>query len=211
MQGVDLRLQRKRRREALQIILVGIPSFRLQKELVGIFPGKGPEFVFNGRAIAGTDALDATREQRRAVEARPQNLVDAFVGMNQVATLLGSPLLDLRLHGKIREAGGILITRLHLQPRQIDRAHVDARRCPGLHPADGQSAFSQLGGETLRRQLPHPAPFGRLEADEHLPVEEGSGRQNHRFGAKFSAHPRADTRNMRFSEGYRDDRILPNV
>ena len=42
MKGIQLNLQRKRRRKTLEIIFIGIPTLWLQKKLMGILVGKSP-------------------------------------------------------------------------------------------------------------------------------------------------------------------------
>ncbi len=115
-EGRKLRLQRQRRGKALQIILKGIPAFRLQKKLMRILSCKGPELIFYRRAIARADALDLAGKKRRPVESRPQDIVDTRIGMNQKATFLRPALLNGRRNRKKRKTGRALISFLTLEP-----------------------------------------------------------------------------------------------
>ena len=60
-------------------------------------------------------------------------------------------------------------------------------------------------------KFPDPSSFGIFMTDKKSAVQEGSGGQNHYFGLKFCAHRHANTGNFGFSEGYRSDKILPNI
>ena len=211
VKGVDLCLERKRRGKTLQIVFKGIPAFRLEKELMRILVGKGAELVFDRRTVARADAMDLSREERRAVETCTKNLVDSFVRPDDVAALLRPALLDGGRYGKERKAFRRTVTFLHFQAGKIDRPDVDAGRRAGLHPADRQAGISQNPGKTLRRKFAHPASFRHLGSYKETTLKESSGRQNHRFGLEFCAHPQSDTVNMRFSERYLAYRILPNI
>ena len=173
--------------------------------------GKRAQLVFDRRAVTRPDAVDLAGKEGRAVKARTQDLMHARVRVDDVAALLRTTFLDGGRLGKEREACGISIAFLPFELREVERPGVDPGWRSGLHPADSQPGIDECLRQTLRRKLAHSAAFTHLCTDKNASLEEGSGRQNHGFGRKFSAHPETDTRNMRFSARYGDDRILPNV
>ena len=60
----DLHIARQRRAHAVEIDLVGVESFGLEKELVLQLVRKLDDLVFDGRAVARPDRLDLPRIHR---------------------------------------------------------------------------------------------------------------------------------------------------
>ena len=58
MDDLPLHLHGQRGGHAVDVDLVGVEAFRLKKELVLGLVGKLDDLVFDGRAIARSDALD---------------------------------------------------------------------------------------------------------------------------------------------------------
>ena len=73
------------RRNAVGINLARLDSFPFQKNLVAFAIGKAMDLVLNGGAIARTDSLDYSGEQRRTVQSRANDLVRARIGKRDVA------------------------------------------------------------------------------------------------------------------------------
>src|SRR3984893_5533806 len=83
-----LNFKRQARREAVDVVFARMAPFRLQEKLMTIFLGKFYHFVFDGRAIARSDPLDATRIHRRLVEISPYDVVGTARGMSDPARSL---------------------------------------------------------------------------------------------------------------------------
>ena len=123
--------------------------------------------------------MDQAGEQRRIVEARAEDFVDAFVGVQDetVHLLLPLPLDGGRL-GQERESRRIRIAGLDGELRRVDGRDVDARRRPRFHPVGDKSPFDELFGQTVGRRLADPAALHLVAADEQFARKEGPGGQN---------------------------------
>ena len=86
------------------------------------------DLVFDRRAVARARALDLAGIHGCAVEVGPDQVVDRRVGVGDMAVELG---LGDRV-GEERERDRVGIPGLRLQPGEIDRAAVQARRRAGL-------------------------------------------------------------------------------
>ena len=78
----------KTRRNAVDIDLIGVATFRLQKKLVLILLGKFDDFIFNARTVAGSDPFDDARVKWGFVQVRANDFVRGFVGVGDPATNL---------------------------------------------------------------------------------------------------------------------------
>src|ERR1700722_2589463 len=59
---------------SIDVHLIGIKAFGLQEDLMAVFVWKLDHLVFNGWAIARTDAFNLATVERRASNAIPKNL-----------------------------------------------------------------------------------------------------------------------------------------
>ena len=113
MKSIQLYLQRQGGGESLKIVFVSGFSLRFKKKLVSVILGENPEFILYARAITRPPAMDQAGEQRRIVEARSEDFVDAFVGVQDIAGQLRRPRsLDGGRFRKKREACRIRIAGL---------------------------------------------------------------------------------------------------
>src|SRR5699024_10090767 len=87
-QRPDLYFQRQRGRKSVQIIFVGISSFRFEKQLVRFLACECPELVFDAGTVTRPDALYRTVEKRRIRKPFPQRVVDFGCRVNEVAGYL---------------------------------------------------------------------------------------------------------------------------
>ena len=94
MDGVHLNLQRERGREALQIVLGRVYTFRFQKELVGVLPRKRPQLIFNAGTVTRALAMNESGEKRRTVKTGAKDIVYSLIRMKKIAVHLHSPTLD---------------------------------------------------------------------------------------------------------------------
>ena len=178
----------------MQVILVIVPAFRLQEQLVGILVGKGAELVLDARAIARAATMDQPCEQGRAVEAGAKDIMDGLVRMKDVAVHLRGTTLNGGRDIQEREAGGVGVADLDRKIRQVHRTDVDPRGSAGLHPSGRNAERRELVGDMICRELADAPPFERVRADEHLPVQEGPGGQNNRLRFENCPGNRTDAR-----------------
>ena len=109
-----------------------------------------------------------------------------LVGMKDIARLLFSFELDLRLHREEGKTLRIRISKLKNQRVGIDRGYIDSRRSTGLHPVCPNPETLELLGQTIRRIFSDSSSCQLLAPDEKLASEKGSGRQNKRLRIKNS-------------------------
>ncbi len=67
---------RERRREPVDVDLVGRPALGLEEQLVPVAVGEPVDLVLDGRAVARALALNAPGEHGRALEPGPERVVD---------------------------------------------------------------------------------------------------------------------------------------
>ena len=179
MHSLHLDLQRKRRREALEIVLRRVHTLRFQEKLMRILPGKSSQLVLNAGTITRPLTMNETGEKRRPVKTGSKYFVHLLVGMKKVTIHLHSPGLNGRRNVEIREALGTRVSFLTSQLGKVDGPDVKTGRGSGFHPLHGNSHRSQFVGNSIRCLLPYPASFEGMLANKHFPVQEGSGRQNY--------------------------------
>src|SRR5206468_6122255 len=75
-----------------------------------------------------------------------------------------------------RHRPGFGIAWLLFSARPVDRAPIEAWRCPGLQPPLPQAKLAHLAGERDRGTLAAAATLDHLLANEHPRIEEGAGR-----------------------------------
>ena len=62
MEGLELNFHRQRRRETLEIVLVGVLALGLEEKLMIILVRENAEFVFYARAVARAPSMDHSGE-----------------------------------------------------------------------------------------------------------------------------------------------------
>src|SRR6185503_10564663 len=100
-----------------------------------------------------------------------------------VADDLGHP----DLVSEVGEGWWRVIAGLHLEPSPVNRLAVEARRCPGLEPAERETEAGQSLGQAHRGSLTDPSGRDLLLADMDEAAEEGASRHDHGSGADFLA------------------------
>ena len=85
-----------------------------------IFILKFNDFILNRRTVSGSNALDLSAIQRRPAHVAPDDGMDFFIRMRDVAANFG-----LQSLGRAeREWGGLSISMLRLENREIDGSTV---------------------------------------------------------------------------------------
>ena len=90
------------------------------------------DLVFDGRAVAGTAALDLARVEGRAMDILLDERVRSFIRERDVTGQLR--LRDLL--GLKTERGGVLVAVLRCELRKINALRVEARGSAGLKALD---------------------------------------------------------------------------
>ena len=134
VQHLDLHILRQGGGEALNVELLRVEPHRFDEQLVARLVGEGHDLRLDRRAVARADTLDHAGVDRAAVEVRADDGMCALVGVGEVA----DGLVFDRLHGGKGERLDLLVARLQLHVREVDRARVYARRRAGLEAAHAQ-------------------------------------------------------------------------
>ena len=180
----------------VRVDLVGGQPLRLQKDLVALLVGKAVDLVLHARAVARPHPLDLSREHRAAVEARPDDLVRALVGVRDPARHLPrvhrrvAHEAEDRYRRKRRAVTGHTVTRLLFAFRKVDRAPVESRRRAGLQARLRQFQFLQPRRQRDRRRIPRPARRIVVEADMNAAVQERACGQHNGPRTEANAHLR---------------------
>ena len=140
--------------------------------------GEADDLVLDRRAIARPDALDHARIHRRAVEAGPDDLVGAGVGMRDPAGDL--PRVHRPPSPMNEKTGAGSSPGCSASTRKVDGAPVQARRRAGLEPSRRQLQFAQPRAQALGRRVAGAAGFVVFQADMDQARQERAGRQHHR-------------------------------
>ena len=121
----DLHIERQAGRNAVRVKLHGIEAFGFDEHLVRVLVGKPHDLVFDRGAVARPYALYHARIHRRTVERGADDLVGALVGVGDVAGNLPGMLRDISHEAHDRQG---CITVLYIEPLEVHRAGIDARR-----------------------------------------------------------------------------------
>ena len=81
-QRLNLDIQRKRRREPVQVVFASRFALRLEEELMRILIGKGYDFSLDTRAITRSDTLDCAVVKRRIRQASAERVVHLRRGVD---------------------------------------------------------------------------------------------------------------------------------
>jgi hypothetical protein len=114
---------------------VGVEAFRLEEELMLRLVREFDDLVFNGRAVARSDALDAAGVHGRAMYVLANEAQRFRRGEGDVAGNLG--LHDF--FGAEAEGRGVGVAGLLFECVPADGAAIEARRSAGFEAAGTQS------------------------------------------------------------------------
>src|SRR5690349_4626696 len=126
-----------------------IETFRLEEDLMAITIREALHLVFNGRTVTRPPPLDGSREQRRAVEVHPNDIVGSLVRPRDGA----GELRDSRAIVERGHCPMVGVAGLRLQPSPVDGPAIEPRRRPCLQPSLRKSEFLHLTGKPVRRAL----------------------------------------------------------
>src|SRR6185312_7396728 len=132
--------------------LLRFQTFRFDEDLVGRFLREAHHLVFDGRAIARTDAFYLAGVERRTIQRRADDFVRALAGMGDPARHLARMFIA---RSEIREHRRGIFTPLFGECGIVDAAAVDPWRRAGLQPVRAQRQFTQTlrerGGRRIAR------------------------------------------------------------
>ena len=173
----DLHVERQAGGDAVRVELMRRQAFRLEEDLVRFLACEAVDLVFDGRAIAGTHALDHARVHGTTVEAGADDVVRLAIRVRDPARYLA------RVHGRVAHDGkdghGIEVARLFLHHGKVNRAAIDARRRARFQAALRQLQFLQAGGQRNGGRVAGAAGRVIIQAHVDLAVEESASRQHH--------------------------------
>ena len=139
----------------MNIHFLGVPSHRLNEELVTLLVGKADELILNGRAITRTRAVDLARVERRAGDVFANDAVGLGVGVDDVA----GKMRKVRKHllavvGRIGK--GSLLAGLLLKAGKINGGALYPRGGAGLEADETDARLPKrcrkpLGGQKVVR------------------------------------------------------------
>ena len=147
-QELKLYVQRKRGGHPLQIVLIGVKTHRLDKELMAGLVREPHDLVLDGRTIPRSHSLDFSREERRTIKVGKNYFVRLRVGVAYVA---GNSVFQLSLCFK-GKWNYILISVLPLEDGKIYASPVHPRRRAGLETPERYSELSKTLGQSLCRK-----------------------------------------------------------
>ena len=180
VERIDLGLLGKGGGEAIEIIFVGVSALRFQKELVPFLVGEAVEFVFDGWAIAGADALDPSLEHGRILEVGAEDFMHLGIGVGDEA---GKLFCEGRGGGE-GEASGDVVSRLRGHAVEVDGASIDADGGAGFEFIGADAEVAELVGEQGGGGFAE-ATSGEVDlSDVYSAVEEGAGGEDDFTGAK---------------------------
>ena len=160
--------------------------------------GKADDFILNGRAVAGSGAVDFAGIHGGSVDIFPNNAVGFGVGIDDMAGDLVKIAEGIGIG-----AGGVghdvRLAGLFLQLIQPDGLPPDAGGRAGFeaHQADAHAA--ERVGQSLCGQEPVRSGGVGCIADEHLPAEVGPGGEDDASARPLLAESCAEARDFCFS------------
>lgn len=165
-----MRLPREGRREAVDIVFVGVDAFGFEENLVGVFVGESNDLCLDTRAVAGANALYLAVVEWRVFEVVAEDLVGSGIGVGYPAGHLFELALD---SVEVGEMVVVVVAGLLDEFVKMDTALVDTSGCAGLHARGSKTEEPQLFGETMASGFSN-TPTGNLRFAEMQETVEKS-------------------------------------
>ena len=172
----QLHLLRQGGGHALQVVFIRVQPHWLDEQLVSFLVRKADDFVLDGGAVPGANALDSAGIHGGAVQVRPDHCVGLSIGVGDVAA---DPVLHAGSIAGKRKRDNVRISVLPLQLVKVD--------APAMHTA-GRTSFepaqrNMQGPETLRKLDAgqcriRPALVGRFSHMDQSPQIGSCGNHN---------------------------------
>src|SRR3954468_18563320 len=135
MHQLLLHVGRKTHGESVDVNLVDVQSFRLEKNLMALPMRKPHDLVFERGTVARSNASNLTVEQRGLADVAAHEIVHGIGGVQHMT-------LDLRAIDELgleRERNRRVVATLDIEPREIDAPPIEPRRCARLQTAPLES------------------------------------------------------------------------
>ena len=175
-------------RQAIDIDLVDVRSFRFEKDLMALLVRKAHYFVLKRWTVAWTDARDLPVVERRAADVRADQIVDAAGRVDEMTGNLRP--FDSPGHERKRHDGSSPCSAGNREKsivRRSSRGGVPVFRRPISKPiACSESARS------LRRRLVASPGGPLLLANVHETIQERACRDDERVTGDLARHPRSE-------------------
>src|SRR6185312_2305733 len=166
-----LNVERQAGGNAIGVDLMRVESLGLHEDLMRRLVGEPKYLVLYRRAVPRPHALDDTGEHRRTVDGPADDLMGPLRRMCNETIYLLWMLFSSPEKRKDRQR---MIARLPCHGREVERPAVQARRSPGLEPADPQRQLAKPAGEPVRWRVARPAALVVVEAYMDTAAEEGA-------------------------------------
>ena len=175
------------RRNAVDVDLGGLTSFRLEKQLVRIFFGKPHHFVFDRWTIPRPARADLPAVHGSAMEIRANHIVHRLICMRDPTR----ELIDLQPFGEKRERLRIVVAGLEFHLRVVDRPTVESRGRSGLEALDTNPFSNECRGDAGRSSLTGSSAGRLCFPGVHHRLQECAGGQDHGIGLIGRSAPHA--------------------
>ena len=171
--------------DAVRIDLMGLEPLGLDEDLMRRLLGEAHHLVLDRGTIARSDTGDDARIERRAREARMDDLVGPGVGMGDITAHLPRVILCAAHVGEDRHGH---VARLLGQARKIDAPPVDARRRARLEPLHTKRQLAQAPRECIRRWIAGASALIVGQSDMDATAQEGPDREHDCMCPKAQPH-----------------------
>ena len=155
-------------RHAVDVDLIHVHTFRLQKDLVPLLVREAHDLVFERRAIPGTDAGNLSVVERRLMDVPTHQIVDLCRRVNDVT----GDLWRRDCGGLVRKRHHRIVAKVFGKPTEVDAPAIEARGSPGLEPPHLESKRAQRLRQMMRRRFTGAAGRALHITDVHQPVEK---------------------------------------
>ncbi len=149
---------------------MGGQPLRLDEDLVLGLVGEAHHLVLDGRAVAGTHAVDGPGVHGRTGQPSANDVVGGLPGVGDVARHLGGVLVATAQEGEYRYRR---VTGLHVELGVVDRAPVDAGWRAGLESAHAKRQLPQARSQRVGWRIASPAARVVALADVDPAAQKG--------------------------------------
>ena len=174
--------------DAVAVVFEGVAAFGLEEDLMFVAVGEADDLVLDGRAVAGAGAFDLAAVHGSAMEVGADEVVDAGVGVGDVAGQLG--LVDPV--GQEGEGDGVGVAGLGFEAGEVDGAAIEARGGAGLEAEEFEAERAKAAGEAAGGDVAAAAALGFGLAGVHDGLEEGAGGEHDGAGLVVDPAAAAD-------------------
>lgn len=165
--------------DAIGVDQIGREGDRFKEDLVSIAVGEANDFVFDARAVAGSETFDLAAIHGGLVEVLADRVVSTGVGVGDMARDLAE-VSEIR--GKEGEGEGRIVAGLFFEDIEADGLAIEARRGSGFEADQGQAEACEVEGKGVARGFIDATAGGALKSGVEESAQEGSGGDDDSFG-----------------------------